>query len=225
MRAALALWILALALPGWAAERYYVVMLGYDSRPASLEKAHTFVDFLAVDGERVTAEKTVSWLPRRDGGRFTPPLGKPEPAMNASLAQTLQLARENGRTVVYWEPLEIDEDLYRAAETRAQYLGRAPVGFVLFDGAFAAGFGTSEASGVAVSSVTAANVAEPRGFGFLSGARASQAVLEHFGPYLLSPRETRPELLEKVMVGAETLKAALREAQVQDVWNLRVRGL
>jgi hypothetical protein len=94
-----------------AAERYYAMIFGSQSRPKQLRYTHTWATFIRVIGEandpngQQVYVHTISWLPATLNIRVWTPF--PEQGVNLDLESTLQAVYRNGESVTLWGPFEI----------------------------------------------------------------------------------------------------------------------
>jgi hypothetical protein len=111
------------------AAQYYMVMFGYQGAPNLARTSHTFATFVAVEGQAVTEEVTVSWLPAP--GYFGPgnsmPVLRAVPGHNYTLDETIGLAGD--AQIQYWGPYQITDSLFAQAEARAGFLSEGTTSY------------------------------------------------------------------------------------------------
>lgn len=119
----LALFLLVVAAPGLAAERF-MVMFAAETPENTARTSHTFATFVTMEHGTVTEELTVSWLPAP--GYFGPEYSMPPlaivPGKNYTLDETIRLSPR--RRTSFWGPYEISDSLYERAARRVAYLER-----------------------------------------------------------------------------------------------------
>jgi hypothetical protein len=106
-----------------ASEFYYVLIFGSQPHPKQLRYSHTWATFVRAVGEGPDANNyaieahTISWMPASlDVKVFSP---TPEPGVNLTLNQTLQMTQSHSENVTLWGPFQIGPQIYqRSLEVR-----------------------------------------------------------------------------------------------------------
>lgn len=167
-----------------AATRYFAVVFSYQDAENHVLKSHTFATFVKVPGGAGDANQpadwnsvTISWLPAKFAETlklsFFPTAGR-----NYTLAETLGFAERLGARVRHWGPIEIDRELYDAAERQAERLASGQVRYKLYDSSKQGVLGGK--SNVLHCIDAVGNIAGPLQSGTARGFAAGERVVEHF---------------------------------------------
>ncbi len=141
-----ALLLVLLALPGQAAERYYLMVFGSQLDQSQPRYTHSFAVFVKATGEGLFPEHyaleahTISWMPRA----LEIHLARlcPERGVNLGLHETIRYVLGEGERISYWGPYEIEPELYCRALRQIAVLNSGEVAYKAVD----TGYPTDRAS-------------------------------------------------------------------------------
>src|ERR1700687_729114 len=126
-----------LLLEARADESYYMIVYGAQRTPNVPRFTHTFATFVKATGEGndktkyKVEEHTISWIAKTK--EIVVARAKPEPGVNLSLKESMDLAASLEEKVSMWGPFEIKKDLYDRALKQIDRLESAKVGYKAID--------------------------------------------------------------------------------------------
>lgn len=151
----------------------YVILWSYQDWRNAPVRSHTFASFIRTDGDRVSSQVDISWLPAPGyfrNGLEMPPL-RIVPGQNYSLSQTLGFAAGLNQPVRRFGPYAISPELFAAAVRQSESLASGRVAYKMLDG------GSRPGAINCIHAVT--DIAGYTDTGLARGAAASQAALHH----------------------------------------------
>jgi hypothetical protein len=154
--------------------RYFLVVWSYQGPDDDIVHAHTFASFYNGNdlARGVVHPATISWLPASGVVH----LFGDEKGRNFSLASTLHMACQAGRSVDHWGPFEIKHGLYLRAQRRIALLQSGRFRYEMLP-----------SSPNAMNCIKAAGdiTPDPLHTGILWGVAAGAAVTHHLSPYFV----------------------------------------
>jgi hypothetical protein len=188
-----------------ADESYYMIVYSAQRAPNAPRFSHTFATFVKAtgDGNDNTKYKiephTISWIAKTK--EIVVARLKPEPGVNLSLKESLELAVSLEEKISMWGPFEIKKELYDRALKQIDRLESNKVQYKAVDLRFRPD--TAINCIHAVSDIDADN-----GFldvGTASGNEASRAVAGHLRRWIIKPEKTYDWVSKKLDLGKSTI--------------------
>lgn len=171
---------------------YYMIVFGFQDGLNQPRNSHTFATFVRAAGDatagRVESQHTISWMPK-DLDIFL--LQRPEPGVNLTLAQSLQLAAPSNIRLRRSRVYEITPELYAKARERIAFLERgAATGetrYTVLDGRWRGPTTRNQPGGASNCIHALSDIGGVLDTGTLRGFAASERVLDHLWPSVRAP--------------------------------------
>jgi hypothetical protein len=184
-----------------ADESYYLIVYGAQRTPNVPKFAHTSATFVKATGEGddktkyKIEEHTISWIAKTKD--IVVARARPEPGVNLSLKDSLELAAALEERVSMWGPFEIKKDLYDRALKQIDRLESGKVAYKALD----IRFRPETASNCihAVSDVDADNGLLDTGTA--CGDEASRMVADHLARWMIKPEKTHEWVSKQLGLG------------------------
>ena len=188
-----------------ADDSYYMIVYSAHRTPNDPRFTHTFATFVKANGEGTDKTKdkieqhTISWIAKTK--EIVVARARPEPGVNLSLKQSLDLAASVDEKVSMWGPFEIKKELYERALKQIDRLESNKVAYKAIDRRFRPETATNCIH--AVSDLDADN-----GFlevGTATGDEASRAVAHHLSRWIIQPKKTHSWVSKQLDLGESTI--------------------
>lgn len=172
-----------------ANDQHFMIVFAAQPPSNRPRHAHSFATFVAASEGRVSAQTSISWLPKTMVIRL---FARPQPGTNFDIRTTIDwVLKTKDSRVSAWGAVRIHEELYdsalrRAADLSENYSYQA----VDFD------FGLANVTNCIHALSDLDLFPSPLSTNLARGERASRMIVNRFKPWILEPTKTYPWVIE-----------------------------
>jgi hypothetical protein len=195
----------AFCLASRAEESYYVIVYGAQRTPNVPRFTHSFATFVKATGEGADKTKykieehTISWIAKTKD--IVVARAIPEPGVNLSLKDSMELAASQKEKVSMWGPFEIKKELYDRALKQIDRLESNKVEYKAIDLRF-----RPERAINCIHAVSDIDAGEGLlETGTASGDEASRMVVEHLRRWMIKPENAHNWVSKRIGLDDYTL--------------------